>query len=478
MPKIHPISSLPLACAGLLLSTCGMREASAQAVPVAADAKPVHAIPWLNDYSYLADPAKRSGAASERWNYIALDDNPAHYLTLGGEIRYYYNDYDHSYIGVRANDANAMLQQRFRAYADWHAGPDFRLFVELGDNREFFEDRPTPPNNNRLELQQAFFDVSFDLGQGNRLTVRPGRFLMPLGDGNLAAVRDGVNTRYQYDGIRAMFSTAGGRKLDLFATHPTAIKDGSSFDDAGNRAVDFSGVYFSTPLPRVPGHNLDVFFYSHGRDVARYQAISADERRYSFGMRGWRKRLPWDYDAEFVYQFGDFGSGGSIDAWGLLFNLGYTLSEVRFAPRLGVRLNAFSGDDHPGDGHIGTFAPMFPRLPMYSDASWFTMMNLVDLYPSVTFAFSRSLNVMVGVDAMWRQSTRDAIYDGPSSAPLAIASTRDRHVGTNFNLQSDWQVNRFLNFHLYYTHLWAGDALQAAGGGDADYYGVWGQLRF
>jgi hypothetical protein len=79
---------------------------------------------------------------------------------------------------------------------------------------------------------------------------------------------------------------------------------------------------------------------------------------------------------------------------------------------------------------------------------------------------------------MWRQSTRDAIYDGPSSAPLAIASTRDRHVGTNFNLQSDWQVNRFLNFHLYYTHLWAGDALQAAGGGDADYYGVWGQLRF
>jgi hypothetical protein len=335
MPKIHPISSLPLACAGLLLSTCGMCEASAQAAPVAADAKPVHAIPWLNDYSYLADPAKRSGAASERWNYIALVDNPAHYLTLGGEIRYYYNDYDHSYIGVRANDANAMLQQRFRAYADWHAGPDFRLFVELGDNREFFEDRPTPPNNNRLELQQAFFDVSFDLGQGNRLTVRPGRFLMPLGDGNLAAVRDGVNTRYQYDGIRAMFSTAGGRKLDLFATHPTAIKDGSSFDDAGNRAVDFSGVYFSTPLPRVPGHNLDVFFYSHGRDVARYQAISADERRYSFGMRGWRKRLPWDYDAEFVYQFGDFGSGGSIDAWGLLFNLGYTLSEVRFGPRLG-----------------------------------------------------------------------------------------------------------------------------------------------
>lgn len=454
--------------------------ASPAPAPKPAANKPppiVHPFGWANDYSYLADPAKRTGAAWERWSYIPLGKDPSWYLTLGGEIRYNYNDYDHTALGVRA-DKNSMLQQRLRASADVHLGRNFRFFLELGDNREFFEETPTPPNNDRLDVQQAFFDASFDVGDGNRLTIRPGRFLMPLGDGVLIGLRDGVNVRYTYDGVRAMLSLKNGAKIDAFYVNPTTYEDAKTFDDSPDQTRDFSGVYFSKPFKGKPAHNYDFFFYNSGRDVASYQAGRGQERRYSAGARIWAKTTrPWDYDAEAVYQWGDF-AGGDISAWGVLLGAGYTFTEARFTPRIGTRLNIFSGDHDLTDGKIGTFVPPYPRTPLYTDAGWFNMMNLGGAHVDVTWTFKPNLTVTTGTSFLWRESTDDAIYFGPTSAPLATVPGDERHVATTLNLQSDYQVNRFLNFHFFYTHVLPGGALKKAGGDVSNFYGLWAQLRF
>src|SRR5262245_43569015 len=45
------------------------------------------------DYSYLRNPAKRTGAWWEPYKYIPLDINGTNYLTLGAELRYRQEEY-------------------------------------------------------------------------------------------------------------------------------------------------------------------------------------------------------------------------------------------------------------------------------------------------------------------------------------------------------------------------------------------------
>lgn len=459
-------------CAGL--AVVGLPRAQAQ-----ANGQPIQGMPWANDFSYLANPAKRSGAAWEDLSYIPLGDDPKTYLSVGGEIRYAYNYWDHAKLGLAGiDDGNHNLEQRLRLYADLHLGESFRTFVELGDNREFGERVATGPNRDRLDLMEAFFDWKINLSDsGSALTLRPGRFYMPLGSGKLAGVREAPNMRFSYDGVRAFFTSAGGSRLDLFYVNPVLISDEDDFDDKPNHATRFSGAYFTHPLAGLHGGSLDLYFYDVARTKASYTHASGEEDRQTYGSRLWGKRSGWDYDAELALQGGHVG-GQDIRAWGVLTEGGFTFAGAPLAPRLGVRINAFSGDDNASDGRLGTFSAPAPRMPLFSDAAWVNYMNLVDAYPQVTFHLPGRTDVTTGLDFMWRQTLDDGIYFGPSAAPLTTGQGAGRYIGTNANLQLDWQANRLLNLHLLYTHLHAGSAVTDAGGVGGNYLLSWVDFRF
>lgn len=433
------------------------------------------AISWLKDSSYLADPAVRRGGLWEKLSYIPLGDDPAYYLSIGGEVRYHYTYFDESSLGVGGNE-NGALQQRLRLNADFHLGPDLRVFTELGDSREFFEKSPTRPNRDRLDLQQGFVDASFSVG-GSRLTLRPGRFQMPLGDGVLLGMRDGVNVRFAYDGLRAMYRTPGGTSVDLFIVRPVAVKDGSDFDDSPDHSAHLRGVYVSTPLEVMDGSRIDVFAYDSTRANARYLDVTADETRYSMGFRLFGKSGAYDYDGQLVRQTGDVGSK-KIDAWGWLSTAGYTFAEARYAPRIGVKANIFSGDRASTPGRIETFVAPYPRTPLYTDAGWFAMMNQSSLHADVSWKFTPKWSLNVGATQLWRASRGDAIYFGPTSAPLAPSAGGGKDVGLLYNLTSSYDVNRFLNVQLFYTYVDPGTALVSAGGGASNFVGLWGRLIF
>jgi hypothetical protein len=442
--------------------------AAAQAPP------PIQMISWMNDYTYLSDPANRSGQPWEKLSYIPLGDNPQNFLTVGGELREYYNYWQHVTLGVRDNDLDETLVQRVRLYGDLHLGRNLRLFTELGDNREFGAEFVTRPNRDKLDISQAFVDLGLDLANGAHLTVRPGRFNMPLGSGILVGTRDGANVRYAYDGLSVMLKTPKGNRINAFTTHPTTY-DPDRFDDKGDDTRDFSGIYFSHPTSKASG--WDLYAYSVGHDKVPYPGLTGKQRRYTYGARIFARTGPWDYDVEGVLQNGHYADE-SIRAWAFIGNGGYTFKGATFSPRLGLRVNAFSGDDDPGHGDLGTFEPPFPRGALYSDAGLFTMMNLINAAPTVTWTFTPRISLMLGLDAMWRASTRDAIYYGANQRPIAMPASRDRHVATAGNVQADWQVNRNLNFHVYLSHIRAGSALKSAGGDTTNYVSGWMQFRF
>jgi hypothetical protein len=435
--------------------------------------QPVQLISWLNDYSYLQDPKNRTGAAWEKLSYIPIGNDPSHFLSIGGEVRYYAQYWEHVTLGVRPDDKNDSIEQRLRLYGDLHWGPNVRAFLELGDNWEFGPEFPTPNNFDALDISQAFLDLSFKAG-GNTLTFRPGRFQMPLGNGIMMGTRDGTNVRYTYNGLRAWMTTPSGNRLDVFGVHPMAVGRGS-FDNDDDNTRKFFGGYFSHPTGKAGG--IDAYFYNLSHERVAFPGLVGPQRRQSYGGRVFGKPGSWDYDLEAVLQRGSY-AGEDIRAWGLITNGGYTFKEARFSPRIGARFNAFSGDDDPGRGSLGTFEAPFPRTALHTDAGLFVFMNLVNFAPSIAFQFTPTVRFTSGLDFLYRESPRDAIYYGGTGRPLAMPATGDRHVATSVDLQLDWQVNRSLNFHVYTSHIEAGSALLAAGGATTNYYSVWGQYRF
>lgn len=475
--KSNRILPLRLQHGGALLALSLAGLAASQGASAQSQGEPIKAIPWTNDFSYLADPAKRTGAPWESLAYIPLGDDPGTYLSIGGEVRYTYNWWDHGRLGFSNADGVRNIAQRLRLHADLHVDDQFRAFVELGDNREFGATAPTKPNVDWLDLQQAFVDLKFKAGDGS-LTFRPGRFLMPLGNGKLVGLRDGPNVRFSYDGLRVSYARNDGTRLDLFYTRPVElVADDDTFNDVSDESKRFAGAYLSHPLQSLKGATWDAYAYEYDRDSAVYSNASGKEHRRTYGTRLAGKRGGWYYDVEGALQNGHV-AGQDIRAWAVLSEGGYTFAGQPLTPKLWLRFNAFSGDDKAGDNTINTFAPAAPKMPLFSDAAWFNYMNLVDLFPAVDIHPVKDLTLTLGLDFMWRQSVHDGIYYGPSLAPMANPSSDARFIGTNAHLQAEWQLTRLLSLHVVYTHLKAGEAVKDAGGVDSNFVQSWLDFRF
>jgi len=431
---------------------------------------------WTEDWSHLADPARHTGSPLEALRYLPLG-RPDIYLSVGGEVREYYQHWDHLALGAIPSDRLDMLEQRLRLVADLHVGKNLRGFVEIGNNREFGAEFPTPPNRGKTDVMQAFVDMTVPLGDAGMITVRPGRFEMPLGNGKLVGVREGTNYRFTYQGVRATYRLNGRVRIDAFAVRPVSIGP-DAFDDGRDDNRHFYGVYIGTGRGVViPDSTLDAYYYDVYRRTARYAGEIGAEHRSSWGVRVAGRNGPIDYDLEGTFQTGSF-AGSRIRAWGTLLDFGYNLPKgTPLAPRLGIRANAFSGDDKPRDGTIGTFSPPAPRLPIYSDAGFLQLSNLIDVYPNITFRPGKSLVIVTGPEFFWRQTNNDTTYVGATSQP-GIRPIGSSFVGAAYNAQADWLVTKNLSYRIFYTHHDVSESFERGGGRNTDYIGIWQVLRF
>ncbi|MEE4452820.1 alginate export family protein [Novosphingobium resinovorum] len=453
--------------------------------PAKSQAKPAEAIPggrkgppgmpqsirWTEDWSKV--PAA-DAPFIEKIRHIPLDVEDDVYLSIGGEARVYYTNWHHANLGRTANDSNDPVQSRLRLIGDLHLGQNLRAYVELGDNREYDEQYATAPNRDKLDVYQAFLDVTVPLGDAGKITVRPGRFEMPLGNGKLAGVREGLNMRFTYQGVRATYILPGKVSVDVFATRPVAITPGT-FDDEGDKSKVFHGVYVSAPNT-VAGFGTDLYWYEMKRETANLREGSGADDRSTYGARLWKRNAQVDFDLEGALQRGTFADQ-DIRAWGVLFEAGYTWPALPMKPRLGLRANAFSGDDDLSDGKAGTFVAASPRLPLFSEAAFFNFSNLMDLYPSVTLKPVNNLTIMAGPDFLWRQSKADGVYIGPTGSSFAPYEG-SRFIGTDLNLEASWQATSRLAFRLFETYFKPGDDFAEAGAKKGNYFGIMSNYRF
>jgi len=348
-------------------------------------------------------------------------------------------------------------------HAALHFGAYVHVFFQLTSNLVWGRD-PRPLDRDDLDVLQAFASVSV-----GSFTARGGRQEIQYASSRLVSIREGPNVRLAFDGVR-LIQHVRRWQLDAFALVPVQVRPGV-FDDRAEPGQWFWGLY--TTGPALSWLGLDLYVLGRLRKTAAFEQGTARELRHTFGTRLWGSPAGWDYNVELAYQTGTFGQG-TIAAWMIASDVGYTADVLPARPRFGAQANAFSGDASLASADLQTFNPLFPRGAYFSQANLIGPLNLVDLHPSMTLRPVGALEILIDWDFFWRESLQDGLYQPSTELQVAGAGNPARYVGSQGAVLVQWQITRHAALSATYSHLFPGPFLRFAGlGSGVDFVGLW-----
>ena len=164
------------------------------------------------NYSYLKDAACRH----DFWDpmkFIPFNTEGNRYLTIGGEVREWYEGVRNANLGAGPQDHNGDFLQRISLYSDWHLSKRVRFFGQLTSGIEAgLNGGPAPNMEAKLWVEQGFADIGLMVSSRRTLTLRVGRQEFEFGSGRLVDAREGANVRQAFDGVDAVFRGGGNRR--------------------------------------------------------------------------------------------------------------------------------------------------------------------------------------------------------------------------------------------------------------------------
>lgn len=265
-------------------------------------------------------------------------------------------------------------------------------------------------------------------------------------------------------------------RVDGFVGQPVQTQTGF-YVDGDVRAQALWGIYAAGPLSVLPAGNVDLYYLGYHNQNATYNSGTGNEQRQTIGTRLWGQPGNWDYNLEFIFQFGRFG--GNIQAWALSSDTGYTFKSLPLQPRLGLRAEINSGDRNPNSPNLQTFNALYPRASYFGEISMLGPANLMDVHPALDLHFPHDVTFTLDWDWFWRESTQDGIYN-PGEIPLrGSGGSLARYVGNQVETQLAWQATRHLSVVANYAHFFTGPFLQQTGPAKpVDFVAAWVQYKF
>ena len=426
---------------------------------------------WQEDWSFLAEPALRT-EPGDALKYLALsDDDPARYVSFGITLRERYEHNDAPRFGTTGVGTVDSLIHRLELHADVHLSERVRFFVQVENALAPGLGRPGPADANKLDLRLAFVDGRLDAGDG-LIKWRVGRQEMAFDLQRFISVRDGPNVRQAYDAIWGDYER-GDWRLSAFVSRPVQYRDASAFDDVSNRHLAYGGVRVQRQA--VAGGEFSATLSEYRNDDARFPAAAGEERRRNLDLRWVGDARGFDWDIEGMRQQGRLG-GRAVEAWALGALGGYTFAAVAWTPRLGVQIDAASGDRDPRDGRVGTFNPMFPNGYYVTLSGYTGYSNFIHFKPSLTLRPAAGVKVLAALGTLWRQTTRDAVFAQPNLALPRTAGAPGRRTAGYVQLRIDWAAARNIALAFEADRFDVADVVRAAGGHDSTYLGA--ELRW
>jgi hypothetical protein len=430
------------------------------------------------DNLYFSDPACHT-LPMDSLKFIRLrGDDDDYHLSLGIWLRER-GEYVSNPNWSATPPGNIYSLQRYILHGDLHLGERFRFFAELASSLEYGRNGGPRPGLDKetFYVHQGFFDLGFWRSGNDSLTLRAGRHEMILGSENLVSTRDGRNIRRSFDGFRPTW-LIGNWTVDAFALKPVRDNPGI-FDDPPSPESSFWGVYAVSPFPILPQGHVDLYYMGIENKAVLFDGKgSGRERRQTIGTRLWGTAGPWDYNNELTFQFGRFGPD-NILAWAVSTETGYRIASIPLKPRLVIRAGAYSGDQTPSSGTLGTFNSLFEKGPYFSYAEVFARRNLIVLQPFAQLELSKTVSLTLNPAFFWRESTRDGLYSIAGGVLVTGQTSTARYIATQASVQLQWRVNRNVTLFTEYAHFFPAEFLrQSTQGRNINYWTGWLDIRY
>lgn len=274
---------------------------------------------------------------------------------FGVEERLRMERWNNEDLNDKANDRDARWFNRFRLSMDTIFNPWLRTRVDLVDGREWESDREPRPQNDELDLHQAYVQLG-----DKPLMVRLGRQELDFGSRKLVAAPTWGNILRSFDAARVSYTS---ELVDVSAFCGSVVMGVDDHFNEHRHGERFSGI-FATLKP-LSGHKLDLYalrlhtwndeYYVTGEDK-----VKGEHKRYTYGARLYGDIIPkrWTYDVEAAIQRGHYAND-RIRAWAFHADTAYTFLELPWQPTIQPLFNFASGDKNPTDGIHGTFDPLY-----------------------------------------------------------------------------------------------------------------------
>ena len=390
------------------------------------------------NYEFLKDSSRNF---YQNLKFIPLNKEKDFYISLGGEARYEYVDFNNEDWGRLNIGHNNFLLQRYDLHADLHLGKTFRVFAQL---RSALQDGringPRGIDEDQLNVQNLFLDINLYQRKDKKLTIRAGRQELDYGSGRLISVREGPNARLYFTGGKIMYSSARF-SIDGFAMMADTIYTGV-FDNKMSRQLNLWGAYSKIIFPKAG--NLDLYYLGISRGKSLFEEGIARERRHTIGTRLWKYGGGFIYNLEAAYQFGSFGPG-DINAWTGSIDIGYSFENVKFTPTVNLRNDYISGDKKEGDGNLQTFNPLYPKGGYFGFSPQVGPVNLIDIHPYATMDLLPQLKMQLDVVFNWRYSLQDGVYRPSGTLNLQGSTSEKRYIGTAYLANFTYSVNKYIS---------------------------------
>lgn len=422
---------------------------AAATLPVVADAQTgtdIGRAPTLTierypeSWSYLADPAQRTGRWTEPFKLIPLSPDGSTYLTTGLELRSRYDGYANVRWGAAPDDG--YVWHRLMPYADFHVGK-LRLFAQpIVSGISGARRAKKPVDTTGADMLQAFVEVETDVAHAISLRMSAGRKLISLGAGRFVDTRYGPNIPQAFDGfdmsliakawqVKALYSRPVDNRLD-------------NFNDRTSTQRSLWGVYATRWPGETRTNGLDVYYLGLRDRNAVYDQGAGKELVHTFGTRVFGDIGSSYWNLEGAVQHGTF-AGHRRAAWGIGGEIGHRFSQAPLQPDLRLSADLISGDDDPDDPKLGTLNPLFPRGKYFVSQSPIGPRNLIHIRPSITIHPLKDVELSVSGSAYWRQSTGDGIYAISGALVRSGKDSDARFIGTQAEIALAWQATPELN---------------------------------
>ncbi len=464
----------------LMAITAIASGAQAQAPGAGQDLPPLTVTRHGEDYGYLADPARRTGAWWEPLKHIPIGSGDDVYLSTGTEFRLRHEIYRDRLWGGSPDPDDGYTWARALPYADLHMSTSLRAFAQLSIAYVTGSSLPaTPVEETGVDLAQGFLELSTPLkvaGRDSRLSLRGGRRLISFGAGRLIAPRYGPNVMQAFDGGFGTLAIGREWSVDAFYAHPVAQGTGN-FDDRSGDPSLWALYGVRRDIGTFGGKSsVDLYYIGYKEENARFDQGREREERHTVGARLAGRAGNWDWDWESMYQFGRFGEG-DISAWSIGSRTAYTWKKLSFRPRLMLEAAIISGDADPGDPDLQTFNALFPNGYFFGELTPVGPYNLITLGPTATAQITPRIKVEMQTLLHWRESLRDGVYNVPGILMRSGLTSRARRIGTQGSLSVTWAPARTFDIQATYGFFDAGRFLEETGPSSTTHF-VGAQARF